>query len=308
MNKFKYIFLFLIYFVFSYYILELYQFGDQVHYRQFYSDISEVGFFEAFAMAYFYLASIEPLSIFILWTDSLLDIPKDIYISFFNAVLAVSLIKLFEKYKVKWYVILLLLSNYYLLVLFTGAERLKFAYLILIISLLSNKKYIKNLIYLSPIAHLQSILLIAPKMILSFYQSNLRKKRRLFRNALSVALYIILFFSLYILKDGILRKFYYYYNSSWDILQIFQLFVLSIVYLIITKNYKQSLLIFIPLFLLAMIIGNDRVNMIGFTFITFLLMRLDKLKHPLYIALLLYFVVKAYFLLLNIINFGEGWV
>jgi len=308
MTKFKYIFLFLIYFVFSYYILELYQYGDQVHYRRFYSEISEVNFFEAFAMAYFYLASIEPLTIFILWTGSSLDIPKDIYISFFNGILAISLIKLCEKYKVKWYVILLLLSNFYLLVLFTGAERLKFAYLILIISLRSNKKYINNLIYLSPFAHLQSTVLIAPKMILSFYQSNFRKKSSLFRNVLSIIFFIILFYFFYFLKDAILRKFYSYYTSSWDISEIFQLSVLLLVYLIITKNYKHSFLIFVPLFFLAMIVGNDRVNMMGFTFITFLLMRANKLNHPLYIALLFYFVYKAYFLLFNIINYGEGWV
>lgn len=308
MTKFKYIFLFLIYFVFSYYILDLYQYGDQVHYRRFYSDISEVSFFEAFALGYFYLASIEPLTIFMLWIGSSLEIPKDIYISFFNAGLAVSLIKLCEKYKVKWYVILLLLSNFYLLVLFTGAERLKFAYLILIISLLSNKKYINNLIYLSPLAHLQSTLLIAPKMILSFYQNNFRKKSSLFRNVLSIIFFIILFYFFYFLKDAILRKFYSYYTSSWDISEIFQLSVLLLVYLIITKNYKHSFLIFVPLFFLAMIIGNDRVNMMGFTFITFLLMRANKLNHPLYIALLFYFVYKAYFLLFNIINYGEGWV
>ena len=308
MTKFKYIFLFLIYFIFSYYILELYQYGDQVHYRRFYSEINGVSFFEAFAMAYFYLAGIEPITIFMLWIGSSLEIPKDIYISFFNGILSVSLIKLCEKYKVKWYVILLLLSNFYLLVLFTGAERLKFAYLILIISLLSNKKYINNLIYLSPLAHLQSTVLIAPKMVLSFYQSNFRKKSSLFRNVLSIIFFITLFYFFYFLKDAILRKFYSYYTSSWDISEIFQLSVLLLVYLIITKNYKHSFLIFVPLFFLAMIIGNDRVNMMGFTFITFLLMRANKLNHPLYIALLIYFVYKSYFLLFNIINYGEGWV
>ena len=256
-------------------------------------------------MAAFYIDSFEPIYVFVVWVGSILDIPKDIYVSFFNAILAVSLIKLCELYKVKWYIILLLLCNFYLLVLYTGAERLKFAYLIIIISLIASKKYIQNLIYLSPLAHLQATIFIAPKILLFLYDSNFKKIGGFLRNTLIIILFFILF---YFLKDALISKFNSYYNSSWDITQILQLFILLLIYLIITKKLKNSFLIFVPLFFLATIVGNERINIIGFTFITFILMKLNKLNHPLYIALLIYFVYKSLMFISNITKYGDGFV
>lgn len=304
-NRFKFFFLFIIIFIFSYNILGLYEYGDQVHYRKFYLAISDTNFIEAFIMASLYIDSIEPIYVFTMWIGSLLDIPKDIYVSFFNAFLAISLIKLCELYKVKWYVIFLLISNFYLLVLFTGAERLKFAYLIIIFSLGSNKKFINNLFYLSPLVHLQSLIFVVPKIFFFFINSNFKKISSLYRNFSLAAFFILV---LYFLKDGLLRKFFSYYENSVDISQTFQLSILALVYLIITKKLKNTLFIFIPLLLLVIIIGNERVNMVGFTFITFLLMRSYKLNHPLYITLLIYFVFKSYSFISNIINYGDGFV
>ncbi len=304
-NGFKYLFFFTITFIFSYNLLELYEFGDQVHYRKFYLNINEVSFVEAFIMAALYIDSFEPVYVFIMWIGSIFEIPKDLYISFFNALLAISLIKLCELYKVKWFIILLLLSNFYLLVLFTGAERLKFAYLIIIISFIYNKKYIKNLFYISPLAHLQSTIFIAPKIISLLYETNFKKISNILRNIIIVCFFIGLF---YFLKDGLIGKFINYYNASWDISQTFQLFILFLVYILITKKLKSSFLIFIPLFFLAIIIGGERVNMIGFTFVTFLLMKSNKLHHPLYVALLVYFVFKSISFLSNILNYGDGFI
>ncbi len=256
-------------------------------------------------MAAFYIDSFEPIYVFIMWIGSTFDVPKDIYVSFFNAILAVSLIKLCELYKVKWYIVLLLLSNFYLLVIFTGAERLKFAYLIIIVSLIAKKKYVQNLIYISPLAHLQASIFVAPKIILFLYDTNFKKISGFFRNVFIIIFFFILF---YFLKDGLISKFKSHYISSWDITQVFQLSILLLIYLIITKKLKNSFLIFIPLFFLAIIIGNERVNMIGFTFITFILMKSNKLNHPLYISLLIYFVYKSFIFISTIIEFGDGFV
>ena len=189
--------------------------------------------------------------------------------------------------------------------MYTGAERLKFAYLIMIISLMAKKKYVQNLFYISPLAHLQSTIFVAPKIILFLYDTNFKKISGFFRNAFIIIFFFILF---YFLKDALIAKINNYYNSSWNISQIFQLSILFLVYWIITKNFKNSFLIFVPLFFLAFIIGNERVNMIGFTFITFLLMKSNKLNHPLYIALLIYFVYKSFVFINNIVKYGDGFI
>lgn len=256
-------------------------------------------------MGYLYLTSFEPISIFILWSGSNLGIEKDIFISLLNSILAISVLRLCIIYEVKWYIIILLLSNYYLFVLYTGAERLKISFIIIVFSLIVSNRKVSNLIYLSPLAHLQSMVLIVPKFLSDFQKSNLKRISSLFRNIFLFGIFAsIIFF----LKDGLIEKFSEYYSSSWNFLEIIQLLILMTVYFIITKKLKESLLIFIPLFFIAIILGNERVNMIGFVLATFLLMRNYKLNHPLYILLLFYFVVKSYFFINNIIFYGDGFL
>lgn len=305
MKAFKYLLVFIIVFLISYLLLGLYEYGDQVHYRKFYNDIKGYNFLEAYVMGYFYLTSFEPISIFILWSGSNLGIEKDIYISLLNSILAISVLRLCIIYEVKWYIIILLLSNYYLFVLYTGAERLKISFIIIVFSLIVSNRKVSNLIYLSPLAHLQSMVLIVPKFLSDFQKSNLKRISSLFRNIFLFGIFAsIIFF----LKDGLIEKFSEYYSSSWNFLEIIQLLILMTVYFIITKKLKESLLIFIPLFFIAIILGNERVNMIGFVLATFLLMRNYKLNHPLYILLLFYFVVKSYFFINNIIFYGDGFL
>ena len=305
MKAFKYLLVFIIVFLISYLLLGLYEYGDQVHYTKFYNDIKGYSFLEAYVMGYLYLTSFEPISIFILWSGSNLGIEKDIYISLLNSILAISVLRLCIIYEVKWYIIILLLSNYYLFVLYTGAERLKISFIIIVFSLIVSSRKVSNLIYLSPLAHLQSIILIVPKLLSDFQKSNLKRISSLFRNIFLFGIFAsIIFF----LKDGLIEKFSEYYSSSWNFLEIIQLLILMTVYFIITKKLKESLLIFIPLFFIAIILGNERVNMIGFVLATFLLMRNYKLNHPLYILLLFYFVVKSYFFINNIIFYGDGFL
>ena len=305
MKAFKYLLVFIIVFLISYLLLGLYEYGDQVHYRKFYNDIKGYNFLEAYVMGYLYLTSFEPISIFILWSGSNLGIEKDIYISLLNSILAISVLRLCIIYEVKWYIIILLLSNYYLFVLYTGAERLKISFIIIVFSLIVSNRKVSNLIYLSPLAHLQSMVLIVPKFLSDFQKSNLKRVSSLFRNIFLFGIFAsIIFF----LKDGLIEKFSEYYSSSWNFLEIIQLLILMTVYFIITKKLKESLLIFIPLFFIAIILGNERVNMIGFVLATFLLMRNYKLNHPLYIMLLFYFVVKSYFFINNIIFYGDGFL
>ena len=182
MKAFKYLLVFIIVFLISYLLLGLYEYGDQVHYRKFYNDIKGYNFLEAYVMGYFYLTSFEPISIFILWSGSNLGIEKDIYISLLNSILAISVLRLCIIYEVKWYIITLLLSNYYLFVLYTGAERLKISFIIIVFSLIVSNRKVSNLIYLSPLAHLQSMILIVPKFLSDFQNSNLKRISSLFRN------------------------------------------------------------------------------------------------------------------------------
>jgi hypothetical protein len=66
----------------------------------------------------------EPLSDYIFWLGANLGIEKDIYISMLNIIFIVSLFLVARRSFVKMPMICLLLTNFYLVVLMTGEERL----------------------------------------------------------------------------------------------------------------------------------------------------------------------------------------
>jgi hypothetical protein len=112
--------------------LQFYISGDQVHYHNFYNSIQGVPFSEVGPIALSSISSAEPLSWLVLWTGSNLGVDKNIWISILNVFLIVGLVALLQKHRAPWYVMALLLTNFYVIVLMTGAERLKIAYIFLI--------------------------------------------------------------------------------------------------------------------------------------------------------------------------------
>ncbi|KWQ05489.1 hypothetical protein SE27_09660 [Acinetobacter harbinensis] len=203
-------------FIVSLFVLPYYIDGDQFYYRDFY----KYCFYESLTLSQQFdcyqttLASSEP-GYFILSKLANAFLDKDLYIAIANAILTfIFSILVFKNYKAVWHrhvFLILLLTNYYLIVMFFAAERLKFSFIFLALALLisGNKKLF--LFFGAMFIHIQSALLIGPYYIAQVFDKSESK----WIKVLTIVGFIIVFaIALFVLKDHIESKFTSYSNKT----------------------------------------------------------------------------------------------
>jgi hypothetical protein len=295
---------------FSYYLLGLYVNGDQIGYRQLYSAFEETNFFDILSVSFGIVGSSEPLSMISLWLGAQLNIEKDLYISLYNFMFLNGLWLFCRRYKTGGLVLFLILTNYYILVLLTGAERLKFAFILITYGFVFfERRWAGRLLLVSSIgAHFQSALfllcvgayrVLADKVIFSFRMSI----SGLFIK--SISLFFVLFVSYYSL-DIITRKINVY-SGSGDIYDLVKPLVLFFVGALSLKSFWSGVRVFVVIAPLFFIFGDERMTMIYFMILFYLLGVEGRLKSPVFLALMAYFSFKSIGLIFNIITFGTGF-
>jgi len=308
-KKSKLYFLYPIFFSASMFLLKYYVDGDQIFYIQLYNQYKVTEFFSVMSVAKDLVSSYEPISAYILWIGSKIGISKNIYISFMNVFLLSGIYLLLKKHKAKWYLHILLLSNFYVIVLMTGAERLKIAYIMLVYAALFGGKIGYMLTFFSPLAHLQSSILLISIGLNNFINQIIKKKslkikKRNFSFYFFLVIIMIIFY--FFLYKGIIDKVQAYLVFK-GFLEIWKVLFLLVIGLLISKNRLRIFLMLLPLLIFSFILGDFRVNMISVSIFIYLLLIEDRLKHPLSIILLLYFSIKSYPFILNILKTGNGF-
>lgn len=299
-----------VYFVFSMFLLGLYVNGDQIAYSAFYGQLAGVSFKDIPGIQFGVIGGVEPIYGYVAWFGANVGVEKTVYISIFNALLAASLFVLLRRYRASVLFIILALSNYYLLVLMTSAERLKFAYIAMILAVLSTGNVRALLASLSVLSHFQTLINYAavtaakfrPKQILS-PMSFWGRSKRIFAVLLSV---VVSFYILQIYSGALMDKAQRYIGGG-GIYSAFNLVLLSAIGLCLAKRRAEFLMAMAAILVAAIILGAERVNMIGFLTAIYLLMVQGRADHPAVYMLLAYFVVKSYYFILAIIRFGDGF-
>src|SRR5690606_32456046 len=144
-----------------------------------------------------------------------LYLTKDVFISIANSILAILLVLLIFRYcKIGWerYALLaLIFTNYYVMVLFFSAERLKFAFIFLIAALLTTQA--KKLVFfgLAMLTHVQSALLIAPYFISKILHKNTKPVVKWATLIASLAMFAVAFV---LLRGHIESKFTIYRSEE----------------------------------------------------------------------------------------------
>ena len=247
---------------FSYYLLGLYVNGDQTYYRLLYSAFKETNFLDIFSVAFSIIGSAELLSLTTLWLGAQLKIEKDLYISLYNFLLLIGLWLFCRRNKSGALVLFLILTNYYILVLLTGAERLKFAFILITFGFVFfERRLVGKLLLASSIgAHFQSALFLlgvgayralANKVIFSFRM----RINGLFITSVSI---LFLFIVSYYFLDNIVRKFTAYYGTGdiYDLVKPLTLFIVSVLSL---KSYWSGVRIFVVMIPLFYIFGDNDI-------------------------------------------------
>lgn len=198
----------------------------------------------------------------------------------------------------------------------TGAERLKFSYIMLTYALLlyDNKKFF--LILFSPLAHLQTFIILIVLVFEKIFNTTLKfltqfklKKINIFLIILVIFLIIVTF---YFLQENIFRKTMIYMDSARSISsrqfsQLFNVIILLFIALLVAKNQLKVLLLILPMIVATYYLGSSRTNMISFSLVFYILLIENRLKHPYFLMILIYLSLKSIPFVRNIFLKNNGF-
>jgi hypothetical protein len=307
-NWFYLYFIITVSFCASYSLLNAYTSGDQAYYHLFYESIQGVSLNLIHLNSISILGSSEPLSIFILWVGSNLGFEKNTWISLLNAFLVTGLFLLLKKYKASNVVILLILTNFYLIVLMTGAERLKIAYIFIIWSFVFESKWRLALAVVSPLAHFQLLIFLVSLYFAKEF-SRIRFPTRIKVKNLRFHFIVLLLLASFLLSynESLFFKIYQYLDRQSGFDDIFNILLLTCLMLFVIKNKIKLLASMFPFVCASAIIGGERINIMAVSVVIGLLLFENRLSHPLSILLLIYFSLKSISFIFNIYIHGDGF-
>lgn len=310
LNVFIRILLLILIFFISIFLGSLYLEGDQSSYIFTYEGLKNKGIVEAYIFYVFYLSSPEFIHFLLSWISSNLGFNKLFIMSLSNVFLSYLIIKLFDRLKVNFAITsIFLLSNFYLFVLFFAAERLKFGFIFFLLSVIYPKRFLLFFSFLSIISHLQMILVYSGKIfqiMLNNFIKFLGTLKINYKNPLPFFLVFIFISYLNLLQDNILLKFEAY-NSAQVITDFIRLGIFFIISLAYSTNYKENIIIFIPLVIGILLFGDERVNMIGYVYCLYYLISYKNGVNVGMIALTVYLLYSNILFIQKIIQYGNGF-
>jgi hypothetical protein len=293
--------------ILSVFIGKQYVNGDQTFYRSTYESISSLGLLDSFVHYSSQLSSIEIIHFLSIWLVSGY-IDKDSFMAFVNATLVYLTMSLFQKMKVNLGIaIFIVLTNFYLVVMYFAAERLKFGFIFFIASMLffrEERKYLLLSLF-SILAHAQMLIAYGSLITLKVFGSKLRDLSLKLYFLISLISCILLLY----LYDYIYYKFSFYSSlaSQKDILDLLRIVLFLLLSLWYSKNRFEVGLLFTPLILAVFIVGGDRINILGyFLFLYYGLQVRNGLNFGVLLTSL-YFAIGSFNFVENIIVNGDGF-
>ena len=297
-------------YLWSYFLLNYYTGGDQEFYVRLYEALKSAKINESLSLTTSHTGGGEPITALILWIGAYFEIEKNIYISILNVILITSLYKICIKYELKPVMVFLVLSNYYLMVLITSAERLKISYIFLFMGVLSTGKIRKIFFLSSPLSHLQNFLLIFSIIFsnqsdkISLFITKLKIQKQDLMNGVTLIFLGIVF--LYYFEERIYAKLGVYLDDG-GFEHLYKIIILMAISTYLTSNKIKFTLAFLPLIVGAIAIGGSRINMIAFTIVIYFLMKERKMDNIIVYLLMMYFSFKSIGFIYNVLVYGDGF-
>jgi hypothetical protein len=314
-DKFIISIIFFLIFIISLFFTPFYYEGDQVFYNDAYNAVKNKNIINGFIDYQFHINSQEPIHFFIDWVFSNIGIDKNVVMSFFNALLASFFTYYFISLNTSYLVIFpTIFLNFYFIVLYFAAERLKFGFLFLILALLNQKDKKKQIFYLllSIASHTQIILYLLAKIFSNFCTKLfLVFKNHKFKFTIFKYLYILIFIlPLYFLSDHIYFKFIAYSSSAINnsfISNIWQPFIFMIISLIYTKQKLDLTLMFVFIIFSSLILGPERITMMAFFLLFNTTIQYKRGLNLGTLICLIYFSIKSIPFIIRILETGQGF-
>ncbi|RLA83985.1 MAG: hypothetical protein DRG78_02695 [Epsilonproteobacteria bacterium] len=308
-KQFSFFIAFLV-FVISMYISPYYIYGDQSVYKPVYSALANLEYYNGFIYYIHNLTAREPIYYTIIWLFSRI-VEKDVLMSFFNAIFAFYSMRLFIKWKTSLCIAaIIVLTNYYFYVLYFAADRLKFGFLFFVLALynMENKKFFMHSL-LSLTSHAQFFIMYASLIFNKFLTEFNRiliyaKIQKIFLISL-----IFIFIAVALMYSQISHKLSLYLamKDGFYISDTFKLLAFLVLTLFYSKNKSESITLFIPLFVVAFLLGGERINLYGYFIFLYYALPVNRGLNIGIILTTLYFAYKTLFFSLKIIQTGNGF-
>ncbi|MBM0171287.1 hypothetical protein [Altererythrobacter sp. C41] len=297
-------------YLFSYWILGYYTAGDQEHYTGLYDALRRTPFGYIIHVQYRYTGSKEPLYGIIMWVASSY-FEKKVVISIFNAILISSLFLLLAKRRVNYVFMLLMMSNFYLLVLLTSAERLKFAYIFAILAAILPKAWRGLAVAASLLSHFSVIIVFLSILVPQRFREALQSLRRGDAESLKGILALIVTFSLFLLflflyQEPILQKVSLY--TSYNYIDASSAVLLFMIAMWVTRDRTNMLMALALPLVATFILGGQRVNMLTVSIFLYYMIKEGRTAHPAVLAIMAYFSFKSVDFMQDVMKYGTGFV
>ncbi|MCJ8512259.1 hypothetical protein [Acinetobacter lwoffii] len=299
-------------FFFTIIVMPFFTNGDQSHYRDFY----RYCFYDAYTLEQQFfcfqntLGSSEPGYFVLSKIFNSISISKDIFIAIANTILTfISTILIFRYYKAVWHrhlFLLLVLSNYYFIVMLFSAERLKFGFIFLVLGLLYANRSRIALFILAILTHAQVAIMIAP-----LYLSRIFAKETRWPTKLVVSLGgLVLFGGMFYFLQGHIQAKYSAYSTlesgSIGIMGALKTAVF-IVFAAISIRKSIAIIAGLPIIILAYFLGSDRIGMLAFILYVGLVLYYKNKMDLMLLIVMLYFSYKSIEFISNIFIYGNGY-
>lgn len=282
--------------------------GDQIAYRGFYDEVVGLNLLEAF---YFYrekLGTFEPVYfLFVYFCSMFFD--KNIILSLVNFFLVYFVVLWMLRVKVNPCIYLLLFPNFYLMVLFFSAERLKFALVIFLLSFFFRGILRYFFQGISIFAHVQVVMLVVAERSSSFafILKRVARGRLPYSSFGFFVLLFFLFIFLFVMRNHILGKLPYYLdNGGFRSLVKPLLFMMAAVFYAKDEKFKAFLSSF-PLVLMSFFVGGERI--VIFSYFVFMYYGL-RYNGGINFSVLLagaYFSFRGIDFICRVLKFGDGF-
>lgn len=301
----------LLVFLLSFTISGFYSLGDQLGYHSAYNIIRGVDISFGFELYRSYISSVEPVHYLISAIGSNFLVDKNLYFGFINGVLAVYTVRWMQSLGVSYtFTLPFIFTNYYMLVLYLTAERLKLSMLFFVLAaVLLSKKHKIAALSLALLSHLTITILIFGKIFEYLVTVQTTNKKEVVNLTLkgavlsAVMLALLAFYGEYLLWKG-----YQYYviadNNFGRFLPTLGCLALSIYY---AKAIKKPIAFFLPIIVAFILFGGARVNM--FAYFTFLYYALPVNRGINFgtIVTSTYLMFKSYTFLSNVFTTHQGY-
>lgn len=275
--------------------------GDGVFYTSTFDLLQNAGIIDGYTIFQDGLGASEFFS-YLIFYFAAQTISYDFFIYLTNVALAFSIYFLYKKYEkgITWYILTVPL-NFYFLILCFGAQRLKLAVFFLVLVLVtSNKVRSRIFVGLSLFSHFQIVIILAAEHIKSFFSGKARLP--IMEIALVAALCSGLVFAVPMLQIKILT-----YVLDRGELNLFTFLFSFFIAVYISKFNIAVIAEFLFFFLLILIIGESRINILVF-FVLWRIIFLER-KSAAIVAypISLYLSVKGIVFMIDVANGGTGF-